>query len=119
VARGPRLGDTGRGGGPAGGRRLPDHHAQADGREHGGHGEYTEIRPAERLVYRWSWDGDEDAPGGTSLVEVEFKERGGVTTVVLTHSGLSSEESKEGHTEGWQECLDNLERKVLQERSER
>jgi uncharacterized protein YndB with AHSA1/START domain len=76
-----------------------------DGEEYGARGEYTEIRPPERLAFRWTWDASD---GQASLIELEFTEQHGVTTVVLTHSGLSSEESKQSHSEGWQKVLDSL-----------
>jgi uncharacterized protein YndB with AHSA1/START domain len=47
-------------------------------------------------------------------VEVEFKEEpDGTTTVVLTNSGLSDEESKRSHEEGWQASFDNLDRVLV------
>jgi uncharacterized protein YndB with AHSA1/START domain len=76
-----------------------------DGEEYGAKGEYTEIRPPERLAFTWTWD---DSVDQASLIELEFTEQHGVTTVVLTHSGLSGEESKQSHSEGWQKVLDSL-----------
>jgi hypothetical protein len=52
-------------------------------------------------------------------VTVEFHEEGDRTKVVLTHSGLPSEESRDGHTEGWRACLDNLESRVLSPQARR
>jgi uncharacterized protein YndB with AHSA1/START domain len=79
-----------------------------DGQEFGGSGEYLEITPPERLVFTWTWDGWEEQEG-PQLVEVEFKEeQDGTTTVALTNSGLSDEESKRSHEEGWQASFDNL-----------
>lgn len=77
------------------------------GEEHGGGGEYTEISPPERLAFTWAWD---DSPDERSLIEVEFGERDGVTTVVLTQSGLPDEDSRRRHAEGWRVTLDNLAR---------
>ena len=76
-----------------------------DGQEYGARGEYTEIKAPERLAFTWTWD---DSDGQASLIELDFSEQGGATTVVLTHSGLSGEESKQSHTEGWDKVLDNL-----------
>jgi uncharacterized protein YndB with AHSA1/START domain len=78
------------------------------GEEYGGSGEYTVVEPPERLAFTWAWDDEDD--GLTSLLELEFRERDGATTVVLTHSGLRSDESAQSHTEGWNLVLDNLER---------
>jgi uncharacterized protein YndB with AHSA1/START domain len=85
-----------------------------DGEEFGGTGEFIEIERPERLVYRWTWDGH-GAHEGTNLVEVEFRDPGDDTTVVvLTNRGLPDEEAKRAHREGWETSLDNLER-VLEE----
>lgn len=81
-----------------------------DGEEFGGRGEYLEIRPPERLVFTWTWDGHE-AHEGTQLVEVEFTEReNGTTIVTLTNRGLRDEESRRSHREGWEASFDNLDR---------
>jgi uncharacterized protein YndB with AHSA1/START domain len=80
--------------------------------EHGGGGEYTEIDPPRRLAFTWTWDDDEDRQ---TLIELDFKEAEGVTTVRLTHSGLRDEESVRSHDDGWSKCFDNLER-TLQSR---
>jgi uncharacterized protein YndB with AHSA1/START domain len=84
-----------------------------DGKEFGGSGEYTEIRPPERLAFTWTWD--DDPEGRQSLIEVDFTEQGGATTVALTHSGLRDEESRDSHIEGWENCLENLALKGLGE----
>jgi uncharacterized protein YndB with AHSA1/START domain len=48
---------------------------------------------------------------GTQLIEVELTERkDGTTTVVLTNRGLTDEESRRSHREGWLASFDNLER---------
>jgi uncharacterized protein YndB with AHSA1/START domain len=87
----------------------------ADG-EHTVGGEYTEVSPPTRLAFTWAWETEDDAnsPGEQSLVELDFREDGGATTVVLVHSGLSGEESQQQHAHGWGECLDNLGRRVLE-----
>jgi uncharacterized protein YndB with AHSA1/START domain len=77
-----------------------------DGEDHGGGGEYTEVAPPDRLAFTWIWD--DDPPGQRALIELEFTEHHGETTVVLTHSGLRSIESRDGHQDGWQKALDNL-----------
>jgi uncharacterized protein YndB with AHSA1/START domain len=81
-----------------------------DGEELGGGGEYIEIKPTERLVFTWSWDGQE-GDAGSQVIEVEFNDQGdGTTTVVVTNKGLRDEEEKESHREGWQGSLANLDR---------
>ncbi len=74
--------------------------------EHGGGGHYTEVDPPARLAFTWVWD---DEPHET-LIEIEFEEADGVTTVRFTHSGLWDEEAVRSHEYGWSNCFDNLER---------
>jgi len=79
-----------------------------DGEEFGGRGEYVEVRPPERLVFTWTWDGHAGHVG-TQLVEVEFEEhRDGTTTVVLTNRGLEDDETVRTHRAGWEASFDNL-----------
>jgi uncharacterized protein YndB with AHSA1/START domain len=79
----------------------------ADGAEHGGGGQYTEIDPPNRLAFTWTWDEDTNRQ---TLIELDFEESEGVTTVRMTHSGLRDEESVRSHEDGWTNCFDNLER---------
>jgi uncharacterized protein YndB with AHSA1/START domain len=81
-----------------------------DGEEFGGSGEYLEIRPPQRLVFTWTWDGHEGHEG-TQVVEVEFTEQeNGTTLVTLTNRGLRDEGSKRSHRAGWEASFDNLAR---------
>jgi uncharacterized protein YndB with AHSA1/START domain len=82
-----------------------------EGTEHGGGGHYTEIDPPTRLAFTWSWDDD---PTET-LIELDFTESDGATTVVLTHNSLRDEDSVRSHEEGWNTCLDNLARALDEE----
>jgi uncharacterized protein YndB with AHSA1/START domain len=75
------------------------------GVEHGGGGHYTEIDPPTRLAFTWAWD---EAQRET-LIELDFEEVEGATTVRLTHTGLLDEKSVRSHEGGWSNCLDNLE----------
>ena len=74
--------------------------------EYGGGGKYPEIEPPRRLAFTWIWDGDDTR----QLIELDFDETDGVTTVRFTHSGLWDEESVRSHEDGWGKCFDNLER---------
>ena len=74
--------------------------------EYGGGGRYTEVEHPTRLAFTWTWD---DHPTAT-LIEVDFEETEGVTTVRFTHSGLWNEEVVRDHENGWGKCFDNLER---------
>src|ERR1700722_16576606 len=67
---------------------------------------YTEIDRPNRLAFTWLGDGNDPR----QLIEIDFEERDGATTVRFTHSGLWSEEAVRSHEEGWSRCFDNLER---------
>ncbi|HEY4276979.1 MAG TPA: SRPBCC domain-containing protein [Conexibacter sp.] len=79
------------------------------GAEHGGGGLYTEIDPPRRLAFTWLWDDEKTR----TLIELDFEEVDGVTTVRFAHRGLWDEEAVRSHERGWHNCFDNLER-VLQ-----
>jgi len=79
-------------------------------------GEFTEVRPPERLAYTWSWEQGPDAAMAGSeetLVIVDFLEDGAGTLVKLTHSGFATEEIRGMHIQGWEAVLANLERSVF------
>jgi len=76
--------------------------------EYGGGGRYTEIDPPRRLAFTWLWDD----VGTRMLIELDFEEAGGVTTVRFTHSGLWDEDAVRSHEGGWTTAFDNLARAV-------
>lgn len=80
-----------------------------DGTEHESSGEYLEVNPPARLVMTWRWLGSED-DDGESRVEIDLRPVDGGTELVFIHALLSSEESRKGHTEGWNGALDKLEK---------
>jgi uncharacterized protein YndB with AHSA1/START domain len=75
-----------------------------NGVEHGGGGRYTEVDPPTRLAFTWIWDGD----ARRTLIEIDFAERDGATTVSFTHSGLWDEAAVRSHEGGWGRILDSL-----------
>ena len=74
--------------------------------EFGGSGRYTEIDPPRRLAFTWIWDHN---PTRT-LIQMDFEEADGITTVHFTHSDLWDEEAVRDHESGWHNCFDNLAR---------
>jgi uncharacterized protein YndB with AHSA1/START domain len=74
--------------------------------EHGGGGTYTEIEVPRRLAFTWLWDGDTRR----TLIEIDFEEADGVTTVRFTQSGLWDEAAVRSHEGGWGRILDSLAR---------
>jgi uncharacterized protein YndB with AHSA1/START domain len=77
-----------------------------NGTEHAGGGYYTEIDPPRRLAFTWIWDGDTTR----TMIELDFEETGGITTVRFTHRGLWDEEAVRSHEDGWRRLFDSLER---------
>ena len=74
--------------------------------EYGGGGNYTEIERPNRLAFTWTWDDDTRR----TLIELDFEETDGITTVRFTHSGLWDEEAVREHEDGWGKIFANLER---------
>jgi len=74
------------------------------GAEYGGGGTYTEIEPPRRLAFTWTWDGDTRQ----TLIEIDFIESDGATTVSFTHSGLWDEQAVRDHENGWSKILARL-----------
>jgi uncharacterized protein YndB with AHSA1/START domain len=68
-------------------------------------GEYREIARPYLLSFTWLPDWDEGAP--ESLVRFDLEEANGITTLRLTHSGLTGERSR-AHHQGWAEVLGKL-----------
>jgi len=81
---------------------MRDPHKDA---EYGGGGTYTEINPPTRLAFTWTWDDDKERK---TIIELDFLEANGKTTVLLTHRNLKDEESLCDHEDGWTKCLENL-----------
>jgi uncharacterized protein YndB with AHSA1/START domain len=73
---------------------------------YGGGGVYTEIDPPRRLAFTWLWDDDTRR----TLIELDFEEADGVTTVRFKHSGLWDEATVRSHEGGWSGAFGNLER---------
>jgi uncharacterized protein YndB with AHSA1/START domain len=82
------------------------------GEEHTVAGEYTEVTPPERLAYTWTWESNPDAMAGSAgtVVVVQFRPEGDGTEVVVEHSGFATPEIRDLHVQGWEGCLDSLER---------
>jgi uncharacterized protein YndB with AHSA1/START domain len=77
------------------------------GAESGATGEYRVVDPPHRLLFTWVWDDQPDQP---QLIELEFSERDGATTVLMTNSSIPTDERCESQQRGWNVCYDNLDR---------
>lgn len=72
-------------------------------------GSYREIKPFERLVYTWMWQGENSPmPGVETLIEVDLLERNGGTELRLRHSGFPAAAARDGHQQGWHSTLNHL-----------
>lgn len=65
-------------------------------------GEYRQIEPPRLLIFTWLPDWQEDAI--ETIVRFDLSETEGITTVRLTHSGLTTESSRLSH-KGWPQIL--------------
>jgi uncharacterized protein YndB with AHSA1/START domain len=70
-------------------------------------GEYTLIERPHRLAFTWTF---EDDPSNQQMIELEFTERDGVTTVLFVNSDISEPKRREAQYEGWSACFDEMER---------
>lgn len=78
------------------------------GGKHSARGQFTEVIPVHRLAYSFGWEGREDVPPGSSLVEIDLVEKDGGTLVRFTHSGLPTAEEVASHEKGWKHYLRRL-----------
>ena len=87
---------------------------ETDGTEHAMGGEFTLIERPHRLAMTWTFD---EWPEKPQAIELEFSERDGRTTVVMTNTGIDTEEHRDDQKGGWQGCFDSLERTLATQSS--
>lgn len=77
---------------------------------HGVLGVYTEVAPAERLGFTWTWENEPSVMRGSegSLVDVVLREASDGTQLWLTHGGLGDKLVEDMHEEGWNALLTSL-----------
>jgi len=88
------------------GGRYRIHMQAPDGTMHIVMGVYREVEPPRKLVYTWQWENK--AGAGETLVTVEFLNRGGRTELVLTHERFPTAAERDSHEQGWTGCLEKL-----------
>lgn len=69
-------------------------------------GAFLEIHAPTRLVYTWVWE--EGAEEDETRVTVEFRERGTQTEVLVRHERFADGSVRDGHAQGWADCLERL-----------
>ena len=71
-------------------------------------GAFREVVPVHRLAYSFGWEGDEEVPPESSLIEIDLIDRDGGTLLRMTHSGLPDANQCRLHAEGWEHYLGRL-----------
>ena len=71
-------------------------------------GAFREVVPVHRLAYSFGWEGDEEVPPGSSLIEIDLTEKDGGTLLRMTQTGLPNAEQCASHARGWAHYLDRL-----------
>jgi uncharacterized protein YndB with AHSA1/START domain len=71
-------------------------------------GQFREVVPVHRLAYSFGWEGDEEVPPGSSLVEIDLIGWDGGTLLRMTHSGLPNAAQCAYHDLGWAHYLGRL-----------
>jgi uncharacterized protein YndB with AHSA1/START domain len=71
-------------------------------------GAFREVVPVHRLAYSFGWDGSDEVPPGSSLIEIDLIDRDGGTLLRMTHSGLPNAEQCAAHDKGWAHYLGRL-----------
>lgn len=71
-------------------------------------GTFREVVPVHRLAYSFGWEGSEEVPPGSSLIEIDLVEQGGGTLLRMTHSGLPNAAQCAAHNKGWAHYLGRL-----------
>jgi uncharacterized protein YndB with AHSA1/START domain len=71
-------------------------------------GTFREVVPVHRLAYSFGWEGSEDVPPGSSLIEIDLIDRDGGTLLRMTHSGLPDAAQYASHDKGWAHYLGRL-----------
>ena len=75
-------------------------------------GQFTTVRPPEKLVFTWRWQNKspEESSDHDMIVTIDLKanaQKG--TDLILTHDRLPNEGQRDHHEQGWNGCLASLE----------
>jgi uncharacterized protein YndB with AHSA1/START domain len=74
-------------------------------------GRFLEVRPPERLVYTWRWEGA-FAEMPETVVTLELRGSSDETLLTLQHDGFGESGSRQQHRSGWMAACDRLDRAV-------
>lgn len=67
-------------------------------------GRFLQIVPNQLLRYTWEWHKE----GNVSEVKVRFTPENGGTNIQLSHSGFTTEQAAEMHSQGWDSYIEGL-----------
>jgi uncharacterized protein YndB with AHSA1/START domain len=71
-------------------------------------GAFREVVPVHRLAYSFGWEGSEEVPPASSLIEIDLIDRDGGTLLRMTHSGLPNAAQCAAHDRGWAHYMGRL-----------
>jgi uncharacterized protein YndB with AHSA1/START domain len=71
-------------------------------------GAFREVVPVHRLAYSFGWEGGEEVPPGSSLVEIDLVDQDSGTLLRMTHTGLPNAAQCAAHDRGWAHYLGRL-----------
>ena len=71
-------------------------------------GTFREVVPVHRLAYSFGWDGREEVPPGSSLIEIDLIDQDNGTLLRMPHSGLPNATQCANHDKGWAHYLSRL-----------
>jgi uncharacterized protein YndB with AHSA1/START domain len=71
-------------------------------------GEYVAVEAPVRVVFTWGWEGSDEIPPGSTMVELRLRAEGDRTVLTLRHTGLPDEHAAIMHREGWASFTDRL-----------
>jgi uncharacterized protein YndB with AHSA1/START domain len=72
-------------------------------------GEFREIVSNKRLVHTFHWVSDKGEDHGTSLVAIDFFDRGAECEVVITHTEMANDTVRAGTETAWVDVLSCIE----------
>jgi uncharacterized protein YndB with AHSA1/START domain len=81
------------------GGKWVSHGKGVDGSSFSVEGEYLQYDPPKRLGFTWN---PSYSPEARTVVELEFRATETGTLLTVKHSGFGSDQSAEGHKNGWQ-----------------
>ncbi len=82
----------------------------AKGDMHVAKGIYREIKPPERLVFTWEWEGEPE--NGETVVTIELRDLNGSTEMIFKQEFFPDKKRRDDHEGGWKGCFEKLGRLV-------